>query len=71
MPPPGNPLGRQLAKLINPNEVADTTVAFFTNMFAETNEKISAELTTYANIIFGAILKSVKHMIEHRNEHMP
>lgn len=34
MPPPGNPLGRQLAKLINPNEVADTTVAFFTNMFA-------------------------------------
>ena len=70
-PPPGNPLGRHLAKLMNPNDLADTTVAFFTNLFAESGEKISAELVTYANIIFGAILKSVKYTIEHRNEHVP
>lgn len=71
MPPPGNPLGRHLAKLMSPNDLADTTVAFFTNFFADGGEKISAELVTYANIIFGAILKSVKFVIDHRNDHMP
>lgn len=33
-PPPGNPLGRHLSKLMNPNEVADPLIAFFTNLFA-------------------------------------
>lgn len=56
---------------MTPGETTDTIIAFFTNMFGESGDKISTELTTYANIIFGAILKSVKYMIEHRNEYMP
>lgn len=42
VPPPGNPLGRHLAKLMTPNDLADTTAAFFTNFFADGGEKISA-----------------------------
>jgi hypothetical protein len=40
-------------------------------MFGETGDKILAELSTYANVIFGAILKSVKKMFDHRNEYLP
>jgi len=33
-PPVGNPLGRHLAKLLTPNDLSDTALAFFTNLFA-------------------------------------
>lgn len=56
---------------MSPGDIPDTVVAFFTNLFAESGEKISAELTTYANIIFGAILLSVKFIINRRSDHSP
>lgn len=41
MPPQGNPLGRHLAKLMTPGDIPDTIIAFFTNMFGESGDKIS------------------------------
>lgn len=68
MPHPASPLGKHLAKLLPPN---DATVSFFNALLMESGEKISIELTTYAKVIFGSILKSVEVILANRNDHMP
>jgi len=55
-PHPISPTGKQLSKLLPPNE---QTIKFFTELFSDHSEKIANELTAHAKMMFGAILKSV------------
>lgn len=67
-PHPASPLGKQLGKLVPPN---DQTMNFFNTLFQENSEKIVNELTINAKFIFGSILKSVHEVIAARREYSP
>ena len=59
-PYPTSPLGKNISKLMPPN---DQTITFFNALFSENGEKIANELVTHAKIIFGSILRSVTLML--------
>lgn len=67
-PHPSSPLGKNIAKLLPPNE---QTINFFNALFMQNGQKISNELITHAKIIFGSILRSVINMLEKRSEYPP
>ena len=67
-PHPASPLGKHLAKLLPPN---DATLNFFNALLMESGEKIAVELSNYAKVIFGSILKSVEVILANRNEYGP
>jgi hypothetical protein len=67
-PHPASPLGKQLGKLVPPN---DQTINFFNTLFQENSEKIVNELSLNAKFIFGSILRSVHDMIAARREYSP
>lgn len=62
-PHPASPLGKQLGKLVPPN---DQTINFFNTLFQENSEKIVNELSLNAKFIFGSILRSVHDVIAAR-----
>lgn len=61
-------MNEHLSKLNPPN---DTTLQFFQALFAQTSERIAAELQEYAKVILAAILKSNIDMIDRRNDISP